>query len=176
MKTLTIHFSRNKDGAIFSKLLQWYEGIPISHVLIEFETPKLGQNFVYHSVIGTGVSLLSRKRFDSKNEIMETYKITITEEMYQKMRNGLLDNCGEHYAMWQNVGILIVDKCRKLLGIRVKNPWKDGQNCSELVYRYVIPYVCNKVDYNIQPDLVKPSDIRNMLKVNNINAVYSAVI
>lgn len=176
MRTFYIHFSRNRKGAIFSKILQKYEKLPISHVLIEFETPNLGQNFVYHSVIGTGVSLLSRKRFDSKNEIMETYKITLPDEEYEKMRNQLLDNCGEHYAMWQNIGIVIVDKCRKLFGIRIKNPWKDGQNCSELVYRNVIPYVCNKVDYNIQPDLVKPSDIRNMLKVNNINAVYSAVI
>jgi hypothetical protein len=173
MKTFKIHFTRNKQGAIFSKLLQWYEGIPVSHVSIEFDTPHLNQNFIYHSVIGSGVSFISITRFLNKNEIMESYEVSLDDETYNLMRNNLLDNCGEHYGMLQNIGIFIVDKLKRL-GIKSTNPFKDGQNCSELVYRDVIPYICKNYS-GYSPDLIKPSQIRNILKKNGINPIFSII-
>lgn len=169
--TFYIHFSRTQSK--LSKLLQWYEGVPISHVLVEFNTPHLGQNFVYHSVIGGGVSFLSRAKFDNKNEIMETYKITLEQGEYRIMRNQLLTHCGEQYAMMQNLGVVLVDFIRKFMCVK-ENPFKEGQNCSELLYRYVIPYVCaDSGEYT--PDLVKPSQIRNLLKYNNIKPISSKI-
>jgi len=169
--TFYIHFSRTQSK--LSKLLQWYEGVPISHVLVEFNTPHLGQNFVYHSVIGGGVSFLSRAKFDNKNEIMETYKITLEQGEYRIMRNQLLTHCGEQYAMMQNLGVVLVDFIRKFMCVK-ENPFKEGQNCSELLYRCVIPYVCaDSGEYT--PDLVKPSQIRNLLKYNNIKPISSKI-
>jgi hypothetical protein len=169
--TFYIHFSRTQSK--LSKILQWYEGVPISHVLVEFETPHLGQNFVYHSVIGGGVSFLSRAKFDKTNEIMETYKISLEQGEYRIMRNQLLTHCGEQYAMMQNLGVVLVDLIRKFKDIQ-ENPFKEGQNCSELIYRYVIPYVCaDSGEYT--PDLVKPSQIRGLLKNNNINPIISMI-
>lgn len=175
MRKFYIHFSRStKKFNHFSKILQWYEGVPISHVLIEFDTPHLGQNFVYHSEIGNGVSFMTRKRFDDKNEIMETYEIELPDEEYYKMRNSLLDNCGEHYALMQNIGIFIVDQLRKL-GCKCSNPWKNGQNCSELIYRNVIPYICDKEEHKFEPDLVKPSQIRKILQDHGISPIFSQI-
>jgi len=162
MRKIIIHFSRStKSFNYFSRLLQWYEGLPISHVLVEFETPALGQNFVYHSVIGNGVSFLTKKRFLKINEIMETFEIEVDEETYKCIRNGLLNNCGEQYATFQNIGIFIVDQLRKI-GIKKENPWKDGQNCSELIYQEVIPKILDQ-EFNFTPDLIKPSEIRTIL-------------
>ena len=174
MTKIILHFSRNRHGGLFSKALQWYEGLPISHILVEFETPYLGQNFVYHSAIGSGVSFMTRKRFDKNNEIMETYEIELNNDQYNEIRNNLLDNCGEHYALWQNLGVLIVDQLRKI-GIKCKNPWKNGQNCSELIYRYVISYIYKDQSHIFEPDLIKPSQIRKILKDNGISPIFSQI-
>ena len=174
MKKFKIHFSRStKKFNHFSKALQWYEGIPVSHCLVEFDTPHLGQNFVYHSVIGNGVSFMTRRKFDKINEIMETYEIELPDDVYYEMRNALLDNLGERYALMQNLGIVIVDMLRRR-GLPIHNPWKDGQNCSELIYRRVIPYICDYVDL-YDPDLVKPSEIRKILQKNKIKPTFTKI-
>ena len=174
MRKFKIHFSRSiKKFNHFSKLLQWYEGMPISHCLIEFDTPHLGQNFVYHSVIGNGVSFMTRKKFDKINEVMETYEIELPDEEYRAMRNELLDNLGESYAMMQNIGIVLVDMARRR-GVPMSNPWKDGQNCSELIYRHVIPHICEHPDI-YDADLIKPSEIRKILEKHEIKPISSKI-
>ena len=174
MKTVRIHFSRSiKKFNHFSRLLQWYEGLPISHVLIELDTPGLGENFVCHSVMGSGVSIMPMSKFLKINEIMETYEVTLPKEQYIELRNNVLSNCGEHYAMMQNIGILLVDMIRRK-GLSITNPWKDGKNCSEFVYVDCIPYICNIIDL-YDPDLVKPSEIRKILKKNKIKPVFSKI-
>jgi len=171
MRTLKLHFTRNKDGKIFSRLLQWYENLPISHVAVQLQTSKaLGQNFVLHSVMGHGVSLISKDRFLKDNEIMETYTLELEVNEYKSIRNAMLADCGEDYAMMQNIGIFIVDMLRKI-NIMSDNPFKDGQNCSELVYRHLIPEEY-KSD-NISPDLIKPSQIRSILLENGYTPSFT---
>ena len=175
MKTLTIHFSRNSKGAIFSRLLQWYVGSPISHVLVEFDTEKsLGQPFVYHSVIGTGVSLIPKKKFLLKNEIMESYTFELTVDEYRSIRNDLLNEGGEEYAMMQNLGIFIIDQIRRLTRIKYKNPFKKGKNCSELIYEKVIQKLYGDVS-KYDKDLVKHSEIRSILKEKGIIPIFSKI-
>ena len=174
MRKFNIHFSRStKKINWFSNILQWYEGLPISHCLVEFITPHLDQNYVYHSVIGNGVTFMGREKFDAINEIMETYEVTLGDEDYKVMRNELLRHSGEQYAIMQNLGIFIVDQLRKL-GIMKSNPWKSGQNCSELIYRYVIPYICEE-DGEYEADLVKPSEIRKILKDSEVKLISSKI-
>jgi len=174
MKTITINFTRNKQGKIFSRLLQWYEGIPISHVSVELDTTKgLGQPFVIHSVIKKGVSLIPMFRFLEDNEIMESYTIELSDEDYKSIRNELLDNCGIEYAYWQNIGILAVDVLKKL-GFKGKNPFTKGQNCSELLYKHLISKIYDlPVDHT--SDLIKPSQIRSILYENGNNPIFSKI-
>jgi hypothetical protein len=179
MKKIKIHFSRStKKFNYFSRLLQWYEGIPVSHVLVEFDQPGLGQEFIYHSAVGNGVSLMTKERFESINEIMETYVIELSDEKYKQVRNDLLGECGEFYGVMQNIGIFFVDTARKA-GIKTDNPFKKGQNCSELIYRHLISNIYKR--HSILPDLVKPSQIRDILiksgntpimsKINNYSTI-----
>lgn len=173
MSILTIHFTRNLEGRVFSKALQWYEGIPISHVAVELPTSRgLGQNFIIHSVIGTGVSLLSKSKFLKDNEIMESYSLTLELEEYKAIRNAMLSDCGEKYGLMQNIGILIVDLLRKI-NIMSTNPFKHGQNCSELIYRHVIPGEFKPKD--LVPDLVKPSHIRRILLQNGYLPTFTKI-
>jgi len=174
MKTITINFTRNIDGKIFSRLLQWYEGMPISHVSIELDTTKgLGQPFVVHSVISKGVSLIPMTRFLEDNEIMESYKVELSDEEYKDIRNELLDNCGIQYAYWQNVGILMVDVLKKL-GYKGKNPFTKGQNCSELLYKHLISKLYDlPIDY--KSDLIKPSQLRTILLDKGLTPIFSKI-
>lgn len=173
MRKITLHFTRNKQGKIFSRLLQWYEGLPISHVAVELSTEKgLGQDFILHSVIGNGVSLISKNRFLKENEIIETYVLYFDEELYKTIRNNMLADCGEKYAFMQNIGIFLVDIV-KVLGFNIENPYKSGQNCSELVYRHLITDEYKNFKYS--PDLVKPSQIREMIKKQGLTPIFTRI-
>lgn len=173
-KTIKVHFSRNiKHFNYFSRLLQWYEGLPISHILVELDSANLGTEMICHSSVGNGVSIITKPRFETSNEIMETYDIEMSIQDYRLVRNSLLSYCGENYGLMQNIGIYIVDKLRRL-GIKKENPYREGQNCSELIYRSFI-----SIQYpnaiKIDPDLVKPSQIRRILKGQGLIPVMSKI-
>lgn len=174
MRTLKLHFSVNKKGAIFSRLLQWYQGLNISHVLVEYDTPHLGTNMVYHSVIGNGVSFMTKERFLEKNTITETFIILLEEDVYKKIRNKLTLECGEHYGILQNLGIPIVDFMKNVFKLKIQNPFKSGSNCSELIYEHVINNIFSEIE-DISINTVKPIDIRNILLTQGYIPVFSII-
>lgn len=168
---IKVHFTRNSKGKIFSRAIQWYEGMPVSHVCVEIQT-KYGP-FIYHSRFENGVSLMPKERFLKDNEIMETYSFKLTTNQFEEMRKELLMSLGETYALMQNLGIIIVDFLRRR-GLRISNPWKSGQNCSELVYSNIVPYLFE--DYkDIPRDLVKPSQIRGIFKEKQVKPIFSKI-
>lgn len=56
----------------------------------------------------------------------------------------------------QNAGIVFVD-----VGLLKDTPWKDGRNCSELIYIKVLKKMIPELDYN--PDTIKPHEIENII-------------
>lgn len=173
MRTIKVHFTRNKKGKIFSRLIQWYEGVPISHCAIEVYVKSIDTHTIYHSSIDSGVNFYNKPLFTEKNEIMETYELHLTEEQFRYVLKALIDNTGESYAFLQNIGIFFVENL-KLIGIKVKNPWKSGYNCSELLYRHILPHSLKDLQ-QIDPELVKPSDIRNILKYKGFTPKFSKI-
>lgn len=175
MREVKILFTRSiKKINILSRLIQEYENLPISHCALELVTPNLGTNIIYHSSGSGGVTIVAKEHFLKKNEIMEEYQIFIEDDQFKILRNILLSNCGIEYGLFQNIGILIVDVLNRL-GLKINNPWKEGFNCSEALYISIIPMICKdmpKTDQNI----VKPSDIRQILENNGFNPIYSKIV
>jgi hypothetical protein len=162
-----IHFSKNRKGKLFSQLLQWYEGLPISHCVLEFNL--LGNDLIFHSTITDNVSFISKDNFLKENIITETYEIELDNDRLSHF----IQQLGIKYGFMQNIGIFIVDIFRKF-GVITSNPFKTGKNCSELLYVNILyKYDSDKI---YKPDLVKPSEIRKILIKNKIKPTYSIII
>lgn len=162
MRKLKIGFSRNRHDRIFSVILQKYMNRDYSHVFVEYETEdKLGDNAIYHSSLSSGVGFMSRSVFEEDNIVTHMYEIELSEELYIKVRKELFSVCGKKYGLLQNIGIAIVDSFR-YFGIKVNNPFINGQNCSELLYRHFINVVYP--EYKYDPDIISPKDIEDIMK------------
>lgn len=61
----------------------------------------------------------------------------------------------------QNIGIVLVDICR-LFGYKIKNPWKKGRNCSEIIYEVILKELHPELSYN--PQLIKPHHVSRILE------------
>ena len=83
--------------------------------------------------------------------------------MYLTIRNECHEEAGAPYGVMQNVGIVLVD-ILNVFGVKVKNPWKTGRNCSELLYLHVFKHLG---DYDLDADLVKPHDIESLITTRN---------
>jgi len=160
IKTIKIHFSRNREGKILSKGIMLYEGVNYSHCAIEFYLNSIEKEVIYHSSL-VGVNFSSKELFVKHNEIVETYELEVSIEIYRKIMSSLIDNCGKEYAVMQNFGIVLVEVLAKL-GKNIDNPWRDGYNCSELVYEHIIKNVYEE-DFNINKNMIKPSQVKQIL-------------
>lgn len=159
MRTFRIGFSKStlKLG-FFSWLIQWYEKTPFSHTFVEYNTVHhLGSDTIYQSSRGM-VNNMSKDVFLEENEITHVFTVTCGDEIYKEMRNGLHSVTGKHYGFMQNIGIIISDI------FKIKNPFKKGYNCSELVYEKVLKKLFPELEYN--KDNVTPKMVYLILKEN----------
>ena len=60
--------------------------------------------------------------------------------------------------------IAVVDFAKQVLGVKVKNPWRKDQNCSELVFRHVICVAYPEFSKKYDPDTISPRDIEDIVK------------
>lgn len=165
MRKLKIGFSKSNNDKIFSVILQKYLGTNYSHTFIMYDTSKhMGDDSIYHSSIGSGVGFFAKHIFEEKNKIVLIYEIEIADEVYNKIRQELFYNCGRKYGLMQNLGIAIVDFAREVLGVKIGNPFRENQNCSELVYRDVIQIAFPELSKKYDPDTISPRDIEDIMK------------
>ena len=159
MRTFRIGFSKSTlKFAIASWLIRWYEKTPFSHTFVEYNTAShLGSDTIYQSSRGM-VNNMSKTVFLEENEITHIFTIVCDDETYKEMRNGLHSVTGKHYGFWQNFGIIISDI------FKIKNPFKKGYNCSELVYEKVLKKLFPELEYN--KDNVTPRMVYEILREN----------
>jgi hypothetical protein len=161
MRKITVGFSKNADNKVFSRGLQDYMDRDYSHCFVKYFTKRhLGDDAIYHSSLSAGVGYMSQTIFEENNTIVLMYEIEVSDEMYTSIREGLFKVCGRKYGMMQNIGILLVDALRKL-GIKAKNPFVKGENCSEMVYRHILSVLYPEYDYD--PDTISPKDVEDIL-------------
>jgi len=78
-----------------------------------------------------------------------------------EIRKECFKEAGKKYAFMQNLGIVIVN-IMSFFNIKMKNPWKEGRNCSELLYLHIFKKLHPELEYD--PDLVRPDHIEYILE------------
>ena len=115
---------------------------------------------MYYQANEGKVNYEEERVFSKKHEIVKEYTIQIPEDEYLKISKACVKEAGQPYGVWQNIGIVLV-KVMNMLGKNMENPWKQGKNCSELIYTEVLKSLFPELDYN--PNLIEPKDIENIV-------------
>lgn len=160
MRKLGIVFTKSKKKcAIGSLLIRLWTNKPYSHVARKLEIE--GYKPAFYQASEGRVNYEIQEVFESKHLIVKEYNLLVPTNIYDKISKACFEEAGKKYGFLQNVGIVITD-ILKFVGIKIGNPFKDGQNCSELIYRHVLQPMlgCKKYD----PDKIKPHHIEKILK------------
>jgi len=158
-KHIHLVFSKSKKRLpIASWLIRLWTWKPFSHVA-RLKTI-MNENMYYQASEGK-VNYEHESIFSKKHEIIYKFSIKVPEEFEKSVGLRCLQQAGQPYATKQNIGIILVDAL-SLIGIKIKNPWKKGVNCSELIYKEVLKPMYPELSYN--PDTIKPHHIKEILE------------
>lgn len=167
MRKLTIVFTKSKKRfPIVSWLIRLWTNKPYSHVARKLEID--GYKPAYYQASEGKVNYETEDVFLSKHKIVKEYYLEVPEIIYKNISKACFEECGKKYGIMQNVGIMLSDIC-KLLRFNIKNPWKNGKNCSEVIYTNVIVPLWG--DQGHDPDTIKPHHIDKIIQkhISNIN-------
>lgn len=159
-KDLKIVFTKSKlRFPVFSWAIMWWTKKTYSHVARHLTIRDWGVGY-YHASEGK-VNYEHESVFDKKHEIVKEYTLSIPEDLEIEIRKECWQDCGKKYGTKQNIGIFLVD-----LGLLKTNPWKEGRNCSELIYLRVFKNLIKGLRY--KPDTIKPHHIEDIIHNNFI--------
>ena len=145
--------------------IMWWTKKPYSHVARAIEIRDWGQR--YFQASEGKVNYEHEHYFNLKHEIVKTYVIRIPKALDVKIKYECYKEAGNVYGSMQNVGIFITD-ILGYFGIKCKNPFKKGRNCSELIYGEVLKQMYPDLDYDSEK--IKPHEVEEIL----ISKGYSA--
>ena len=155
MRELKIVFTKSKKKfPIGSWAIRWWTGQEYSHVAREVIRKDWGAG--YYQASEGNVNYEHESVFFTKHKIVKEYTLMVSEELEMEIRKACWEDCGKKYGMMQNLGTALVD-----MGICKDTPWKDGRNCSELMYVKVFKKMIPELDYN--PDTIKPHQIEEII-------------
>lgn len=158
-KELEIVFTKSKKLLpIFSWLVMLWTRKSYSHVARAIEIQNWGKR--YFQASEGRVNYEYQDFFLKKHEIVKTYKLKIPKELDRKIKHECYKQAGNKYATMQNLGIILVD-IAAWFTIKIKNPFKSGKNCSELIYTEVLKELYP--DLNFNKDTIKPHHIERIL-------------
>jgi hypothetical protein len=139
-------------------------GKDYSHTFFRFDDKQ-----ILHSEIKNGVNYWSIERFNEENMITTEYKIQAPESAYKELIKRVNKHMGHKYAFWQNIGIVMVDLLVKLR-IKSRNPFRDGDNCSELVFR-CLKSIHPEIKKDYRANTVRPDHIEDILIKYNYKSI-----
>lgn len=160
-RQIEIVFTKSKKKfPIFSWLIRLWTWKSYSHVARKMQIGFLDQPNYFQASEGQ-VNWEYHTHFDQKHEIVESISFPVTEQEYRLFNKTCWEQVGAKYGLKQNMGIVLCD-ILSLVGIKMSNPWKDGMNCSEVIYRTILKPKFGDLGY--RPDKIKPHHIRRILK------------
>jgi|GEM_PF-2580931 len=159
-KSIEIVFTKSK---LFMPIGSWairlWTQKPYSHVAHAVEIRDWGKR--YYQANEGKVNYEYEKFFLKKHKIVKKYIIHVPKELDIEVKKACYQEAGNSYALMQNLGIVILDIVSFFTGNKLKNPWKKGKNCSEIVYEKVLKKLFLELNYN--PDTIKPHHIEDIL-------------
>lgn len=161
MKKVTILYTQSKlPIPLFSWAVQLFTWNRISHVAIQVQLP--GWEPVIYQASQKMTNLMSMEVFNKRHKVLNTHDLLVPSNLYNNMIHRMSQQLGKPYAMLQNIGIGI-SIMASWLGIKMKNPWKGGVNCSELVYTELLQPMLGS-ECSADPQLVTPEDIKKIVE------------
>lgn len=172
MRQVIVGFSKSRKLIpIGSWTIRLYQNTEFSHCYIRLPMTNFPSDKILHASEGK-VQNMSGTQFDKRHRIVKEFAIPVTEDIYRNVINELHEASGDDYSIMQNVGIILVDVAR-LLGIKMRNPWTRGWNCSEFV-AVVLLQMIPKYFLDIDPNTITPKQIYDILEELNKNGVIIA--
>jgi hypothetical protein len=160
MKEMSIVFTKSKlKFPIGSLLIRWWMSTDYSHCARKIP---VYDTYLYYQASEGRVNYESEEVFAQKHEVLLDYKIMLNDEDFNNIGRECVKNAGIKYGFMQNVGIVYVWLMDKL-GKQIKNPWKKGKNCSELLLPVLQKIFPNKF-HNLDPNTVTPKDLQIRLQ------------
>lgn len=158
MKEVEIVFTKSKKlFPVGSLLIRLWTRRSYSHIAYKIQV--MGETLYYHSSEGK-VNYEHESVFNRKHEIVQSYTVKVPENIYINIKQECFRQAGENYGFMQNLGIVLMD-IADIFSINMKNPWKKGKNCSELIYLCIISKMYP--NYDLDANYVKPHHIENIL-------------
>jgi hypothetical protein len=110
MRTITVCFSKAKNHPfpIGSLAIRLYLGTDYSHVSYHFLDEVTEEPVVYEAV-GAGLRFIGKRLWEDHAEIVDSYKLEVSEETYTEMHRVCILSCGKPYGYMQNLGIYLAD-------------------------------------------------------------------
>ena len=131
---VTFGFSTTRKHHLLSSLIRKVEKTPFSHVYLKFHSDSLDRDLIYQAS-HFDINFMNTKLFDEKNVVIEEFDIPCTADERRAMVQYAVDKVGDPYAAMQLVGIGLVRLVRAWFGLKIHNPFSDGEKrqiCMEL--------------------------------------------
>ena len=172
MKTLDIVFTRSKKKIpIGSWAIRWWVSLllkgrkglfklhPTSHCAVQQEIREWGKR--YFQASEGRVNYEFEDFFNQKHKIIKTYTLEVSTDIDRYIKHQCYVEAGNSYSTLQNLGMFI-SGLLSFFGIRSKPLWKEGRNCSELIYRCVIMSMFGDLGFN--SDNIYPHQIELIIQ------------
>ena len=156
MKTIIVGFSTHKGA--FSWLIRTATSSSISHTYIRLPVCEYNTSMIFQAS-GLLVNYCSDDVFSKKNQVIEEYDITLSDEQAAIGEEFRIRESGKPYAIKQIFGFIYVLGMRKF-NKKVANPFSDGKQS----------YVC--VETNsiciglVNGESMTPEDLRRWCQKN----------
>lgn len=160
MKLELVFTKSKKKLPLGSWLIRLWTWKPYSHVARKLSISFLDKP-VYFQSNETKVNWEYEDHFFKDHEVVRSYEVEISREQLGQLNKTCWEQVGVKYGFLQNLGIAYVD-FMNLFGIKVKNPFTSGMNCSEVIYRNAIIPIYGDHGYN--PNSIKPHQIEEIIK------------
>lgn len=164
MNYIVIGFSTRKKPSLISRLIQFVERTPYSHVYSMIEAKNIDRQLVYHAS-EDNLHFMNYDEFKKINSVFEEHYIYCSEEERIKILQYCVDKSGRHYGKMEFVGIGYVRLVRFLTGKQVSNPLRNKEKtmvCSELVGR-ILMILGSDIEEKLL-EIEGPKYIRNKIK------------
>lgn len=163
MRTLSIGFSKPKKWKPFAWLIMKGYGAPYDHVYVRIHSDLYKRDLIYQAS-KMMVNFMGIDVFQSENEIIKEFPVSISDDQYVKMMQFAIDNAGKPYGTLEAVGLAVV-RLAQLVGIKIKNPLGDGGKtyvCSELA-GFILEQYANAIELPKDQDDLDPLTVYNYL-------------
>jgi len=168
MESIVIGFSRPRRFKVFGWMIMTAYGTNYDHVYLRIHSESIERDIIYQAS-KLMINFVGSAVFESENEIVKEFEISISSEHKKSLMQFAIDNAGKPYSFREVLGLAWV-RLNALFGKKISNPLRDGQNayvCS-VIQAYILE---NYTGDNIPGDFedVSPKDLYDYLTSKQAN-------